>query len=500
MRRKSTLLLSLFFAACAEPPAAPHAVATRSADATEFADHAGAGDLSDALRPDGARVCQVQRDGGGAEVAARGPRRLALLAAGSYETRLFVDPTKPPIAGLRFRRLTDAVDAARASRLARGELTRAACRIHIAVAAGDYVGSFDAAAPATHERLPILIDVPDLTIRGATHLGRDEAGRPVPPADGAPASVLRPDRPMVFLPVTEAFLVVVGHPGGSAGDGAEIRDVTFASGRTDGSSGGMGVITLRVRRLRLEGNHFPGGLSSAFDVRASDGVIVGNLMQRLGANCAVCTAGPGHLRIRDNRIEDGALGGIYVGALLAHMPIAAGAAPAAAIEPYALPATASAEAEVVNNRVTGHRRLPIGFALRVLALGPGTAGVPQATTVRVRRNDFDSNTFGIVVDGGFPAAGALRRGDLTVRLAHNRIAGSCHAPLLVAFTRHTGALGVTVNPYLVNSTFALALGGDVAWADAWYAHPDGLGNTLLVDGVLQPTGTRVAYDPARSCP
>ena len=87
-----------------------------------------------------------------------------------------------------------------------------------------------------------------------------------------------------------------------------------------------------------------------------------------------------------------------------------------------------------------------------------------------------------------------------LNLAHNRIAGSCQAPLLVAFTRHTGALGVTVNPYLVNSTFALALGGDVAWADAWYAHPDGLGNTLLVDGVLQPTGTRVAYDPARSCP
>jgi len=69
----------------------------------------------------------------------------------------------------------------------------------------------------------------------------------------------------------------------------------------------------------------------------------------------------------------------------------------------------------------------------------------------------------------------------------------------VAFTRHTAALGLQQDAYLLNSTYRLQLGGDIRWKDVWYSHPVGFGNTLLVDGNLIPNGARQFYDPER-CP
>jgi hypothetical protein len=54
-------------------------------------------------------------------------------------------------------------------------------------------------------------------------------------------------------------------------------------------------------------------------------------------------------------------------------------------------------------------------------------------------------------------------------------------------------------PYLLNSNYSLALGGDIAWDDVWFSHPGGFGNTLTVDGVLIGTGSTNAYDATRTC-
>jgi hypothetical protein len=170
------------------------------------------------------------------------------------------------------------------------------------------------------------------------------------------------------------------------------------------------------------------------------------------------------------------------------------------VAPGELPVSATASARIENNLVTGHRRLPIGFALRVLGIGPASATVPQATTVDAVRNEFRGNTFNVVVDAGFPMNGTLRRGDVTFRLVGNTIRDGCQRDLLVALTRHTGALGLTTNPYLLSSTFAIDLGGDLRWDDAWFAHAAGFGNRLLVDGEEVANGTVAAFDPARPCP
>jgi hypothetical protein len=68
-----------------------------------------------------------------------------LLAPGDYYTTLLVDPaTTASGDGRHFIRITDAIAAARAGRIARNEKTtpQAACRITISVSAGTYRGSF----------------------------------------------------------------------------------------------------------------------------------------------------------------------------------------------------------------------------------------------------------------------------------------------------------------------------------------------------------------------
>ena len=71
--------------------------------------------------------------------------------------------------------------------------------------------------------------------------------------------------------------------------------------------------------------------------------------------------------------------------------------------------------------------------------------------------------------------------------------------LLVALTRRQRALGIGAQPYLLNSNFSIALGGDLRWDEAWYGRAAGFGNTLVVDGSVIDKGGRQFYF-ATSCP
>jgi hypothetical protein len=102
-------------------------------------------------------------------------------------------------------------------------------------------------------------------------------------------------------------------------------------------------------------------------------------------------------------------------------------------------------------------------------------------------------------EAGFPVPDTELKTDIDVTLGGNVMQQSCQANLLVAFTRHTTALGLTDNPYLRNSTYTLALGGDLQWSDVWFSHPEGFGNTLVVDGEPIANGERQFYDPD-GCP
>lgn len=422
----------------------------------------------------------------------------AHLGHGDYVAQYVVDPHAGAVGdGRHFVRIVDALAAARAGRLARGELVDAACRITIVVAPGTFRGSFDALTPAAPEQFPLFIDVPQITLRGGLQMVPDADGRATAESkDEFTVTTLAPDRALKDTPLAEAMIVVVGHPDGPRADGAVIEGFAFQSDFT--ATGGTGVYSLRVNDLVVRGNRFEPVLTTAVTSLASRASIEHNFARGLGFNCSICLAGPGDYRITGNRLVEGGLGGIYAAAI-GDVAVSAGAHPVVPVAPYLAPAVSELTAIIVNNDISRHVRQPIGFAVRIPTRGAGPVDVQQSVTAELRDNDFVRNTFGVIVDGGFPVAGSLVGVAADVALSGNLFSGSCQNDLLVAFTRHTGALGITTNPTLHNSTYRVDLGGDLDWSDAWYSHPPGFGNALFVDGAAVGTGSRVAYDPTRPC-
>jgi hypothetical protein len=141
---------------------------------------------------------------------------------------------------------------------------------------------------------------------------------------------------------------------------------------------------------------------------------------------------------------------------------------------------------VQNNLIRDQGQVPVGTAIRVVAIGSGAGSIPQTSTVSILNNELVSNRFGIITDGGFPPFNAT--GNLAVTLGGNTFTGSDQNDLFVAFARHTRGLGLnTAGGYLKQSTYSINLGGNLPWSSAWYSHPatdNGvtLNNTLLVDG------------------
>lgn len=419
----------------------------------------------------------------------------AHLAHGDYVSTLLVshDPN-PPADGIHFSRIGDALAAARAGRLARGELVAAACRITILVAAGAYQGSAADPASGEVEHLPFIVDVPDISLHGALVMGLDAAGRATGTGTGGEETTIVPAQPLPFDgSVSTPIIIANGHPGGSAGNGLTVEGFVFQSGHDPAvDAGGQGVLGVRVQGLTVRGNRFEGGFTESVDLRAVTGDVLQNHLAGTAGTCDVCLAGPGTYRAVGNRLLAGGIPGIAVSGVVG-LPVPEG------VEPLDLPATAEMWADVRNNAVQDHLRLPVGVGVRVDAVGVQAPNVHNTIHAAIRDNLLVNNRFGIIVHAAFPVRGTGLRSDVDVALGGNTIEQSCQARLLVSFSRHTTALGLSAQPYLLNSTFRLSLGGDVSWDDAWYSHPDGFGNTLIVDGQTIANGARQFYD-AVGCP
>jgi len=415
------------------------------------------------------------------------------LGHGDYVTTLRVSHDFSETGdGVHFARIGDALGAARAGRLARGELTAAACRITIAVSAGVYRGTAIGPASGEVEHFPFIVDVPAITLRGALVMGVDAAGRATGVGTTDDETTLRSIEPLPTINGAPTPIVVANsHPGGSAGSGLTVEGFVFQSGAQPAlAPAGLGVLSVRATGLTIRGNRFE-SFGSAVDLRASSGDVVQNQAEGTGA-CDLCLVGPGTYRAIGNRVLEGGIEGIITGPVVV-LPLPSG------VEPYDLPATSETWAEIRNNEVRDHRRLPAGAAIRVDAQGLGAPNVHAAVHAAIQDNRLVNNRFGIIVHAGFPAAGTDLKGDVDVTLSGNAIEQSCQAKLLVALSRHGTALGLANGPYLRNSTFSLSLAGDVSWNDVWFSHPAGFGNTLTVDGQAIPNGNRQFYS-ATECP
>ena len=416
------------------------------------------------------------------------------VAHGDYVSTLRVshDPALPADAA-QFATIGDALAAARASRVLAGETTAAACRITIVVSPGTYIGTVGPASGLL-EHFPLIVDVPDITLQGALAMAIDGSGRATGDGTTGDESVLAPAVPLPFVGgVSTPIIFANAHPGGSAGDGLVVQGFVFRSGHdplVDG--GGQGILSLRATGLTVRGNRFEGGFTESLDLRAGSADVIQNHLAGTVGTCDMCLAGPGSYTVVGNRLLGGGIPGIAVTPTVL-LPVADG------VEQYVLPATAETWADIRNNEVRDHQRVPVGVGIRMDAIGVGASTVHGTVHAVVQDNALLNNRFGIMVHGGFVAASTDRRGDVDLTLGGNVFQGSCQANLFVSFARHQTGLGLQNTPYLLNSTFRLALNGDVSWADAWYSHRAGFGNTLVVDGSVIAEGARQFYSQT-SCP
>ena len=471
--------ITAVMAAC--PADAPTRPADRQRQASFSASSAG-------------KVALCHRTGSGAGQLEVAPPALAgHLGHGDYVTTLLVSHDAGPTAdGVHFARIGDALGAARAGRLARGELTAAACRITIIVSAGVYTGTAIGSASGTTEQFPMIVDVPEITLRGALVMGLDEAGRATGIGATADETTLSSiERLPTLNGAPTPIIVANAHPGGSSSSGLTVEGFVFRSGPDPAAAAaGQGVLSLRVTGLTIRGNRFHAFINPV-DLRASSADVFQNHAAGTGA-CDLCLVGPGTYRAIGNRILAGGIEGIITGPALT-LPVPSG------VEPYELPATSETWAEIRNNEVRDHLRVAAGAAIRVDAVGLGAPNVHGTTHAVVRDNLIVNNRFGMIVHAGFPTAAGNLKGDVDVTLGGNTIAQSCQAKLLVGLSRQNTALGLANGSYLLNSNFALSLGGDVSWSDVWFAHPAGFGNTLIVDGQTIANGVRQSYSAA-GCP
>jgi len=471
------------------------ALASCSSDApTSAAD--GRADLASASAASAGKVAICHRPESDAKILEVGaPALPAHLAHGDYVTTLRVDrEAGQQDDGVQFASIGGALGAARSGRLARGELVSAACRITIVVSAGTYAGAAGNPPSDGSEHFPLVVDVPDITLRGAFEMAIDAAGRATGEGAASARTTIQPTVPLpVVGGVSTPIFLANAEPGGSAGNGLTIEGFVLRSGHVASvSAGGQGVLTLRATGVTIRGNRFEEGFTESIDVRSGGVDVLRNHLGGGAGTCDVCLAGPGTFSAVGNRLLAGGIPGITVAGLVS-LPVPSG------IEPLAIPATAEMWAEIRNNDVRDHRRVPVGTGIRVDALGVGAPNVLNTIHADIRDNLLVNNRFGMIVHAAFPVRGTNLRSDVDVTFGGNEIQQSCQAKLLVSLSRHTTALGLTSNPYLLNSTFQLTLGGDLDWDEVWYGHPAGFGNTLIVDGQPIANGNRQFYD-AVGCP
>jgi hypothetical protein len=423
----------------------------------------------------------------------------AHLAHGDYVATMVVDRQgATPGDQVHFNRITDAVAAARATRRAFGEIETAACPITIEVASGSYPATTRQNQDPTVEQLPIILDFPAVTLRGALKMQLDELARATGVGETDEATILTPSPALFFGgpgTVSEPIMIVNSHPEGSQANGVTIQGFVFQSGHAgvDALVGGQAILALRARSLTIAGNRFEAGFTESMDLRASSANVDMNHLRGGGGTCDVCLAGPGTYEASGNRLLAGGIPGfLLTPATLILVPDV--------MEQYVLPTTAEMTATVVNNEVRDHLRKPVGVGVRVGAVGVGAPDVAGLTHAIVRDNTLLNNNFALIVEAAFPLSNTGLRGDIDLTLSGNTMAQSCQRDFLISFSRHQTGLGLQNSPYLRNSSYTISLGGNLNWDDVWFSHPAGFGNTLTVDGVVMPNGQRAAYDMARTCP
>jgi Dockerin type I domain len=421
-----------------------------------------------------------------------------------------------------YRRITDAVVRARADRASLALPPETAIRIH--VAAGTYIGSYDAAALQSHpeyEVLPIVVNVPDLMVFGSTALILDGLGLPTgSEVDGR--TTLRPD---TSLQANQALFLLGRTADGTAGDGATVEGFVLDGVVTH--FGSQAVWADRVQNFRIRKNVVR-RTGFGTQTRLASGAIEGNLLAGNEESGATASGGsladPAAVSIRGNRVRGNGQHGIMLLVTASAWPIDLGRNELD-IEPpqTSFDRTDSADVPNIPDRldatVTGNEfSFATVFGIRFLAFIPIPAGgvvdcsrpvgyetldpaqpLTAVLTARVVGNTFANNRlYGIGTELGFPCRSDPRQLVFTSTASFEANTFENNRAALFTFT----AWGVTTGfdtaatfKFAEDSTYqATDLGGGLAGFD--YDNPLAdpvsgavLDDTLEMNGVEQPLGT-----------
>ncbi|HZR84546.1 MAG TPA: right-handed parallel beta-helix repeat-containing protein [Candidatus Binatia bacterium] len=423
-----------------------------------------------------------------------------------------------------YRRITDAVARARAERATAAIAPDDEIRIH--VAPGMYVGSFDAAEVQEHreyEVLPIILNIPRLTLLGSTVLTRDERGLATETLPGS-ESIVAPD---VALRPNQYLVLVTRTADGSRGDGVTLDGFVF-----DGKLGdlpGAAVFIDRVSEFRFTNNVVE---RSAFGVmtRLASGTIERNLLADNLELGSILTGGsraqPATVLVRANRITRNAAHGISgaVGGWV-RLVTDAGGNSIPLLEPLQTtfdrnnPADADNIPDTLNVTLDGNDVSDNGdpnsrfggTGIRLVGIWPdltytttdSSQPVTSSLVANVVGNTCDRNgAYGVAIEAGDTQRSAPRRfiQSLAVNFERNIFIGNDRAPALFTFTYWLVSFGTTPQiskKFAEASTFAVSdTDGELVMFD--YDNPvtdpvSGavLNNTLTLNGVEAPQGKSI---------
>jgi hypothetical protein len=179
-----------------------------------------------------------------------------------------------------YRRITDALVRARADRASGAIAPEMPIRIH--VAPGTYVGTFFDFFLEGHpeyEQLPIVLDLPRLSLFGSTHLVLDERGLPTGAEPGG--TTLRVD---VWLLSLQTLVLLTRTSADAIGNEVTLEGFSFEG--IQGAQNSASVFVDRVSDFRIRNNliqHSDYGVVT----RLASGTLEGNLLVETGEATAV---------------------------------------------------------------------------------------------------------------------------------------------------------------------------------------------------------------------
>jgi hypothetical protein len=450
---------------------------------------------------------------------------LLAQAAQAEDTRLFVDAVATQNGdGSRdnpFWRITDAVERARALRQEDHEK-----RIVIDVLPGTYTGSYDPAHLQDNpklELLPIILNVSDLSLEGATAFDEDGDGLLTGTYPPASETLLTTD---LSLSRGQMLLLIASTTDGMAGNQVSISGfVTDAQAQGQPGVPGFEIYADRVSDFSIHHNLVRHG--SGLGTRLASGAFEANFCTaNTGAGIFITggsRANPASVTVRSNRSTQNSVGA-SVAALANFVELKLGAN-TLTLEPLQatydindpqdqqnIPNTLEAVIEgndLSDNRTVDAAGLRCGFYppspyTPVDAMQPITGTL----NVTVHNNRLNGNgDYGIVIDAFM--ANRTNSHQLTGvfqgTFENNELIDNARNAALFAFTYQAASIGRLLRQdlkYLQGSTLQVAdLDGELAGFD--YDHPlsdpfDGspvVGNELIYNGEVQPNGIKIIPHP-----